>query len=126
MAPLLAYLRAHDIHAAWCNHWLGNVVTFESGGQTVCADYYDQVVRGGIQRPPGTLAQVSAAANPSFILAIADPHPLLAQELDAQGIAYTLTVLPAQDVTIITPARWVDPASVIPGLAEDFGANARR
>lgn len=126
MAPLLAYLRAHNIHAAWCNHWLGNVITFESGGQTVCADYYDQVVRGGIQRPPDTLAQVSAAANPSFILAIADPHPLLAQELDAQGIAYTLTVLPAQDVTIITPARRVNPASVIPGLAEDFGANARR
>jgi len=126
MQPLLTYLRAHGIHDAWCNHWLGNVVTFESAGQTVCADYYDEVVRGGVQRLRGTLAQVSAAARPSFILAIADPHPVLAQELDAQGIAYTLVVLPEQGVTIITPARRVDPASVIPGLAEDYGTNARR
>ena len=126
MSPLLAYLKAHDIHAAWCNHWLGNVVTFESGGQTVCADYYDQVVRGGIQRPPGALAEVSAAANPSFILIITEPHPLLAQELDAQGIPYAMTILPAEGVTIITPARPVNPATVIPGLAEDYAMNARR
>ncbi len=126
MAPLLAYLKAHNIHTAWCNHWLGNIVTFESGGQTVCADYYDQVVRGGIQRPPGTLAQVSAASTPSFILVVAERRPLLAQELDAQGIPYTLAVLPEEGVTIITPARHVDPASVTDGLAEDYGMNAQR
>ncbi|HEY7850514.1 MAG TPA: hypothetical protein VIC27_10650, partial [Ktedonobacterales bacterium] len=126
MAPLLAYLKAHDIHAAWCNHWLGNIVTFESAGQTVCADYYDQVTRGGIQRPPGTLAQVSAASNPSFILVVAEQRPLLAQELDAQGIPYTLDVLEDEGVTIITPARHVDPATVTDGLAEDYGMNAQR
>lgn len=126
MAPLLDYLKAHDIHDAWCNHWLGNVVTFESDGQTICADYYDEVVRHGIVRPPDTLAQVSAAENPSFILIVTDGRPLLAQELDAQGIPYTLTVLPAQGVTIITPARRVDPATVVDGLAEDYAMNAKR
>ncbi len=126
MTPLLDYLKAHDIHDAWCNHWIGNVVTFESGGQTVCADYYDQVTHGGIQRPPGALAQVSAARAPSFILIVTEAHPLLAQELDAQGISYTLTTLPDEGVTIITPARHVDPATVIAGLGEDYGMNAQR
>ncbi|HEX8995813.1 MAG TPA: hypothetical protein VF812_07270 [Ktedonobacterales bacterium] len=126
MTPLLDYLRAHDIHTAWCNHWLGNVVTFESEGQTVCADYYDQMVRHGIPRPPDVYQQVNASANPSFILALTSAHPILAQELDAQGIPYTLTVLPEEGVTIITPARRVDPATVVPGLAEDYAMNAKR
>lgn len=126
MTPLLDYLQANGIHDAWCNHWLGNVVTFESHGQTVCADYYDQVTRGGIQRPPGTLSRVSAASNPSFILVVTEQRPLLAQELDAQGIPYTLRVLPEEGVTIITPARRVDPATVTDGLAEDYGQNAKR
>ncbi|HEY8324778.1 MAG TPA: hypothetical protein VIG77_09835 [Ktedonobacterales bacterium] len=126
MSPLIDYLKQHDIQAAWCNHWIGNIITFESGGQTVCADYYDQVTRGGIKRPPGTLQQVGAASNPSFILIVTEEHPLLARELDAQGIAYTQTILPAEGVTIITPARYVNPATVEAGLAEDYGMNARR
>ena len=119
-AQLTNYLKAHDIHYAWANHWVGNIVTFETNGATTCADYYDEVVQGGLRRPPGTLAAVSAAQAPSFILAIQDAHPLLARELDAQGIPYTLAVLPGANVTVITPARTVDPATVIPGLAEDY------
>lgn len=122
-SQLYDYLQTHDIHYAWCNHWLGNIVTFRTNGQTVCADYYDQVVKGGIQRPPGTLQTVSKAARPSFIIARVNPHPILAQELDAQGIPYTIAVLPQAGVTIITPARTVDPATVIDGLAQDYGAN---
>ncbi|HET8905744.1 MAG TPA: hypothetical protein VFN11_02135, partial [Ktedonobacterales bacterium] len=120
---LYAYLRAHHIQYAWCNHWLGNIVTFRTDGQTICADYYDQVVKGGIQRPPGTLRAVRGADRPSFILARVNPHPVLAQELDAQGIPYTIAVLPEAGVTIITPARTVDPATVIAGLTQDYGAN---
>ena len=122
-AQLYDYLQAHNIHYAWCNHWLGNIITFRTDGQTTCADYYDQVVKGGIQRPPGTLQAVSKADRPSFILARVYPHPILARELDAQGIPYTLTMLPEAGVTIITPARAVNPATVIDGLAEDFGAS---
>ena len=117
---LLAYLRAHDIHAAWCNHWLGNIVTYRSDGQTVCADYYDQVYRHGIQRPPGTLDVVSAAAQPSFILILTSPRPCLARQLDAQGIPYTLAIIPQDGVAVITPARTVDPATVIAGLGQDW------
>ena len=119
-AQLTKYLKRNNIHYAWANHWVGNIVTFETNGATTCADYYDEVVLGGLRRPPGTLAAVSAAQAPSFILAIQDPHPLLARELDAQGIAYTLAVLPGANVTVITPARTVDPATVVPGLAEDY------
>lgn len=126
MGPLLTYLKAHDITAAWCNHWLGNIVMFESEGQTTCADYYDLVERHGVPRPPGTLAQVNAAANPSFLLILTEPRPLLARELDAQGIPYTMTILPEEGVTIITPARRVDPATVLDGLKEDYGGNAKR
>jgi hypothetical protein len=122
-STLFAYLKAHNIHYAWCNHWIGNIVTFETQGQTTCADYYDQVVKGGIARPPGTLAAVTAADSPSFIIARTDPHPVLAQELDAQGIPYTLVVLPQAGVTIITPARTVDPSTVIDGLSADYGRN---
>jgi hypothetical protein len=122
-SQLYDYLQTHDIHDAWCNHWLGNIITFRTDGQTVCADYYDQVVKGGIQRPPGTLRAVSEAARPSFIIARVNPHPILAQELDAQGIPYTIAVLSQAGVTIITPARTVDPATVIDGLAQDYGAN---
>ena len=122
-SQLYDYLQAHDIHDAWCNHWLGNIVTFRTNGKTVCADYYDQVVKGGIQRPPGTLQTVSQAARASFIIARVNPHPILAQELDAQGIPYTIALLPQAGVTIITPARAVDPATVIDGLAQDYGAN---
>jgi hypothetical protein len=122
-SQLYDYLRAHHIRAAWCNHWLGNIVTFRTDGQTVCADYYDQVVKGGIQRPPGTLRTVLQADRPSFILARVNPHPILARELDAQGIAYTIAVLPEAGVTIITPARTVNPATVVAGLAQDYGAN---
>ena len=117
---LTDYLKQHDIHDAWANHWVGNIVTFETNGATTCADYYDQIALGGLRRPPGTLEAVSAATAPSFILAIQDAHPLLARELDAQGIPYTLAVLPAANVTVITPSRTVDPATVIPGLAEDY------
>jgi hypothetical protein len=122
-SQLYAYLRAHDIHYAWCNHWLGNIVTFRTNGETVCADYYDQVYKGGIQRPPGTLQTVSEADRPSFIIARVNPHPILARELDAQRIPYTIAVLPAAGVTIITPAHTVDPATVTDGLAQDYGAN---
>ena len=118
--PLLAYLRAHNIHYAWANHWEGNIVTFESDGQTTCADYYDEVYSHGLHRPPGALEAVSAATAPSFILVLVDPHPLLAQELDAQGIPYTLTMIAASGVTVITPGRTVDPATVIPGLGVDY------
>jgi dolichyl-phosphate-mannose-protein mannosyltransferase len=120
---LYTYLQAHHIHYAWCNHWLGNIVTFRTDGRTICADYYDQVVKGGIQRPPDTLRMVRGADRPSFILARVNPHPILAQELDAQGIPYTIAVLPEAGVTIITPARTVDPATVIAGLTQDYGAN---
>jgi hypothetical protein len=119
-SQLLAYLAAHDIHAAWCNHWLGNIVTYRTGGKTVCADYYDQVYGGGLQRPPGTLSTVSAAQRASFILILTAPQPCLARELDARGISYLLTVLPQSGVTVITPARTVDPASVVDGLGQDF------
>ncbi|HLJ80822.1 MAG TPA: hypothetical protein VKT52_05000, partial [Ktedonobacterales bacterium] len=84
------------------------------------ADYYDEVYSGGLHRPPGALEAVSAANAPSFILALVDPHPLLAQELDQQGIPYTLTMIPASGVTVITPARTVNPATVIPGLGQDY------
>jgi len=117
---LLAYLRAHDIHAAWANHWLGNIVTFETNGQTICADYYDQVYLGGLRRPPGTLETVSAASRPSFILNSTNPHPLLVRELEQQGIHFTLAVLPQAGVTVITPDRTVNPATVIPGLGADY------
>ncbi|MDE3230703.1 MAG: hypothetical protein KGO05_12560 [Chloroflexota bacterium] len=126
MAPLLTWLRVHHIHDAWCNHWIGNIITFESGGDVVCADYYDQVLRGGVERPPGSLDQVGAAANPSFILAITDEQPLLARELDALGVPYSMTILRAEGVTIITPARKVNPASVFAGLGQDYGASANR
>jgi hypothetical protein len=119
-SQLLSYLQAHDIHAAWCNHWLGNVVTYRTDGATTCADYYDQVYLHGIQRPPGTLQTVSAADRPSFILILTDSHPCLARELDAQGVAYTLAVLPASGVTIITPDRTVNPATVVQGLGQDY------
>ncbi|HLZ22959.1 MAG TPA: hypothetical protein VKQ30_12625 [Ktedonobacterales bacterium] len=118
--PLLAYLRAHDIRYAWANHWVGNIVTFETDGQTSCADYYDEVYSHGLHRPPGVLEAVSAANAPSFILALVDPHPLLARELDQLGIPYTLALIPASGVTVITPARTVDPAMVIPGLGQDY------
>jgi hypothetical protein len=119
-STLLTYLQTHHIRYAWANHWLGNIVTFETGGQITCADYYDQVVQGGLHRPPGTLEAVGAADAPSFILTLTDPHPLLAQELDAQHVPYTLTVLPQSGVTVITPVRTVDPATVIPGLGQDY------
>jgi hypothetical protein len=119
-SELLDYLRSHDIHYAWANHWVGNIVTFETNGQTTCADYYDQVVQGGLRRPPGTLEAVSRAERPSFIITLADPYPLLARELDAQHIPYTIAVLKRSGVTVITPARTVDPASVVPGLGQDY------
>jgi hypothetical protein len=119
-STLRSYLQAHHIRFVWANHWLGNIVTFETDGQITCADYYDQVVQGGLHRPPGTLEAVSAAEAPSFILTLTDPHPLLAQELDAQHIPYTLAVLPQSGVTVITPTRTVDPATVISGLGQDY------
>lgn len=117
---LLSYLSAHGIRAAWCNHWIGNVITYRTDGATVCADYYDQVYKGGIVRPPGTLDVVSAAERPSFILILTDPRPCLARELDAAGVSYTLDVLPASGVTVITPDRTVNPATVIAGLGQDY------
>jgi hypothetical protein len=120
---LLNYLRAQHIQAAWCNHWIGNIVTYETDGRTVCADYYNQVAMDGITRPPFSVRQVKAAVNPSFILNLTKPDPLLARELRAQGVPYTITILHQSGVTVITPARWVNPATLLPGLAEDYGTN---
>lgn len=117
---LLTYLQAHHIQHAWVNHWLGNIVTFQTDGRTVCADYYDQVKMGGIERPPGSVQTVMAATAPSFILIVQDAHPKLAQDLDAQGIPYTLAVLPQAGVTVITPARTVNPATVANDLSVDY------
>jgi hypothetical protein len=121
---LLRYLAAHDIHAAWCNHWLGNVITYRTAEATTCADYYDEVIKGGIRRPPGTLETVAAADRPSFILVLTDPHPCLARELDALGIGYTMDVLSGSGVTVITPQRTVDPTTVVSGLGQDYSASA--
>lgn len=120
--PLLDYLAAHNIQAAWANHWIGNIVTFETDGRTTCADYYDQAYKGGIPRPPGTLAAVGATERPSFILISTDAHPALARALDAQGIAYTVQVIPQSGVTVITPERTVDPATVIDALGADYAS----
>jgi hypothetical protein len=125
-SELLAYLRAHQIRAAWCNHWIGNVITYETNGRTVCADYYDQVYHHGLARPPDSIARVEAEPAPSFILNLAEPKPILALELDALGVPYTLAVLPRSGVTVITPERAVDPAKLIAGLAEDYGTNLHR
>ncbi len=122
-SQLLTYLSAHHIQAAWCNHWIGNIVTYETNGRTVCADYYDQVYQSGLVRPPDSVARVAAAAAPSFILNLTTPHPVLAQELTALGVPYTIAVLPQSGVTVITPARAVDPAALIAGLAQDYGKN---
>lgn len=123
---LLTYLKAHDIHAAWCNHWVGNIVTFQTDGQTVCADYFDQVILTGIRRPPGTLETVSANPDPSFILVLTEPYPVLAKELDAMKMPYTMAILKQAGVTVITPAYWVNPAKVSFGISEDYATNARR
>jgi hypothetical protein len=123
---LLTYLSAHHIHAAWCNHWIGNIVTYETGGRTVCADYYDQVYHAGIVRPPDSVARVKADATPSFILNFTEPDPLLARELRAQGVPYTIAVLSQSGVTVITPARAVNPTTLIAGLAEDYGTKLHR
>ncbi|MGZ3675009.1 MAG: hypothetical protein ACXVCO_11940, partial [Ktedonobacterales bacterium] len=80
----------------------------------------DQVALGGLRRPPGALEAVSAAAHPSFIIITQNPHPLLAQLLDQQGITYTLAVLPRSGLVVITPNRTVPPGTVVPGLAEDY------
>jgi hypothetical protein len=124
-SQILAYLKAHHITAAWCNHWLGNIITYQTSGSTTCADYYDQVYYQGLKRPPGTLDTVGRADRPSFILILADPHPILTQELDEQGIPYTLAVFPDAGVTIVTPARTVDPASVVMGLGQDYLLSGR-
>jgi hypothetical protein len=124
-SQVLAYLKAHHISAAWCNHWLGNIITYQTNGATICADYYDQVYLNGLRRPPGTLQTVAHAERPSFILIVADLHPILAQELDAQGIAYSIAVFPAAGVTIVTPARTVAPATVVPGLGQDYLLSGR-
>jgi 4-amino-4-deoxy-L-arabinose transferase-like glycosyltransferase len=121
LSPLLGYLQREHIQAAWCNHWLGNIVTYRTAEATTCADYYDQVVQGGIRRPPGTLETVAAADRPSYILTLSDPHPCLARELDARGIGYTLVRFPG--VIVITPERSVDLASVLPGLKQDYAAS---
>jgi hypothetical protein len=120
---LLDYLRAQHIRAAWCNHWIGNIVTYETDGHTVCADYYNQVAMDGITRPPFSVAQVKAAVDPSYILNLTEPDPLLARELRAQGVPYTIAILHQSGVTVITPAWRVDPATLLPGLAEDYGTN---
>jgi hypothetical protein len=125
-SQLLSYLAAHDIRAAWCNHWLGNIVTFRTSGQTICADYYDQVYSGGLQRPPGTLQTASDAHRTSFIVILTMSRSCLARELDAQGISYVQAVLPQAGVTVITPDRTVDPATVVDGLGQDYSeANLR-
>ncbi len=77
-------------------------------------------------RPPDSVARVEAAAAPSFILNLTDPDPILAQELAAQGVPYTIAILPRAGVTVITPARAVDPAALIAGLAQDYGENLHR
>jgi hypothetical protein len=122
LSPLLAYLAREHIQAAWCNHWLGNIVTYRTAEATTCADYYDQLVQGGIRRPPGTLERVGAADRPSFILTLRDPYPCLARQLDARGIRYTRATFPG--VVVITPERAVNPASVLAGLKQDYSASA--
>jgi hypothetical protein len=125
---LLAYLARQHIRAAWCNHWLGNIITYRTAEATTCADYYDQMVQSGIRRPPGTLDTVSAAEHPSFILTLnltpSDATPCLARELDAQGVRYTEATFPG--VIVITPERTVNPASVVPGLQQDYSASTFR
>ncbi len=119
---IVAALRARGITDVWANHWLGNIVTFDSDGTIICADYYDQVVRGGIPRPPGSLAAAARAPEASFLLMVSEQKPLLARELDALGVPYTLARLPG-NVILITPDRRVDPATVIPGLGEDYASS---
>jgi hypothetical protein len=126
LRPLVGYLAMHHIRAAWCNHWLGNLMTYETGGRTVCADYYDQVYLTGIRRPPGSLDTVRRADRPSFLLLLTTPDPCLARELRAQDILYTQMLLPQVGVTVITPARTVDPARVLSGLAQDYSDQSVR
>ncbi|MGZ6390413.1 MAG: hypothetical protein ACXWQZ_14275, partial [Ktedonobacterales bacterium] len=58
---------------------------------------------------PHPLVTVSAASRPSFIIITRNPHPVLAQLLDQQGVKYTLAVLPRSGLVVITPDRAVPP-----------------
>lgn len=88
-----------------------------SDEDVLCADYYDVVVKHGVNRFPRTFELISHADRPSFIVTSASPQtqPPLLDALDALHVSYTSAHF--HSVWIITPiSRTVRPAEVLDAL----------
>lgn len=87
---LLSYLEKRQIHYAWANHWVGDVVMYLSDQRTLTSDYVDTTVYSGIDRFPQATSAVASADRPSFIVAWSGPdQPPLAGALNRLGVRYT-------------------------------------
>lgn len=124
-ASMLSYLESHHIHAAWANHWTGNVIMYLSDQEVLCADYVDQVLLHGQRRFPDVFAQVEGAEKPSFIITSkpSDGEPLVARALDSLGVRYDSARF--GNYVVITPlSRTVHPQEIVWALSHDYYNNA--
>lgn len=114
---MMTYLRQHHIHHVWASHWYGNIIMYLTDGDVLCADYYDIVVKHGVNRFPHAFKLISQSDRPSFIVTSASPQaqPSLLHALDALHVTYTSAHF--HSIWVITPtSRTVRPAEVLDAL----------
>jgi hypothetical protein len=115
--PLLATLRAENVHAVWMNHWAGQPLMFDAyaaGQELIAYDWYD-VQAGGIDRFPEYRSLVEQADRPAFVLVTDESEPELERILRRMGVSFVERRVEPYVVVIPTSGK-VHPSAVTAAL----------
>jgi len=121
LAPLIHFLDERDIHTAWVDGGIGNVLMFLTHEHIITEDYHSVFLSGGLIRLPDVLAQVQVATPTVFITPIyaGQQNPPLQHALDSANIRYELVrVMPTLAVYIIPES--IDPMVIAGGLGYQY------
>jgi 4-amino-4-deoxy-L-arabinose transferase-like glycosyltransferase len=106
LAPAMLVLEQRGIDAVFADYWIAYRVTFDSEERIIGAP------TSGIDRYPPYDAEARAAASSAWVVTPGPQQDALLAYL--QSTRTPADVVPAGDVTVVVPARPVDPAEVPP------------
>lgn len=120
-APIIAYMQQEHIRYAWASGWVGNPITFATGGSILVIDPR-WAASPAASRIPAYIMAILRADRPNILLLANhdDPHPDLLKRFDQEHITYRFARFPSEpgvDLLLITPLNH----SVSPFDGNDLG-----
>ncbi len=121
LAPLIAFLDAHDIRHVWTDVGIAHVLMFETRERILAADWYDIYGAKGILRFPDVLKRIENADRVAFVEVIlpGQTDTRFEQSFHNAGVPHSVYRV-APDLLVIIPRAPIDPAVLGDGLGYQF------